>query len=34
MSTEHYASFKDDVANQYVYIDNNLVFFGPRVLNV
>ncbi len=33
MFTEHCASSKDNVTNQYIYIDNNLVFFKPRVLN-
>ncbi len=34
MSIEYYTSFKDDVVNQYMYIDNNLMFFEPRVLNI
>ncbi len=33
MFTEYYTLLKDNVANQYIYIDNNLMFLGPRVLN-
>ena len=33
MFTEHYTPLKNDVTNQYIYMDNNLVFLRPRVLN-
>ncbi len=34
ISTEHYTPFKNNVTNQYIYIDNNLIFLGPRVSNI
>ncbi len=33
ISTEYYTPLKDDVVNQYIYINNNLIFLGPRILN-
>ena len=33
ISTKHYTPLKDNVTNQYIYIDNNLVFLGPRIPN-
>ncbi len=33
MSIKYYAPFKNNVTNQYIYIDNNLIFLGPRLLN-
>src|SRR6266536_4008909 len=33
ISIKHYTPLKNNVANQYIYIDNNLVFLGSRILN-
>jgi len=33
ISTEYSIYLKNNVANQYIYIDNNLIFLKPRILN-
>ena len=33
MSTKHYTPLKNNVTNQYIHINNNLIFLRPRILN-
>ena len=34
MFIKYCTPLKNDVTNQYIYIDNNLVFLEPRILNI